>query len=196
MLSLRTSDRRHWCGNPSLPSPRTAIVLSFRASAHTGVGIRSPAPAPQARQFFLPLPPAVTFLSIAKERRERTPPKPTVLDSLGALRPAANLPYVPRVIAFPVCRCRSKGLCHHSLPLPLRCRCPVPRQQLPPLSPYRGTPRPNATTPLRTVIPSQPAGWRGNPYSPKAPSEGFIYCCGAARRTYLLRCKAPAKGAI
>ena len=29
--------------------------------------------------------------------------------------------------------------------------------------------------------------------SPKAPSGGFIYCCGAARRTYLLRCKAPQK---
>ena len=105
---------------------------------------------------FYVLPPAVTFLSIAKERRERTPPKPTVLDSLGALRPAANLPYVPRVIAFPVCRCRSKGLCHHSLPLPLRCRCPVPRQQLSPLPPYRGTPHP-------TQPPSLELSFRASP---------------------------------
>ena len=27
-------------------------------------------------------------------------------------------------------RCRSKGLCPHSFPLPLRCRCPVPRSGL------------------------------------------------------------------
>ncbi len=42
LLSLRTSDRCHWCGNPFPFSLRTAIVLSFRASPQTGVGIRFP----------------------------------------------------------------------------------------------------------------------------------------------------------
>ena len=51
-----------------IPTQPPSLELSFRASAHTGVAIRSPIPAPQARHPFLRLPPAVTFLSIAKER--------------------------------------------------------------------------------------------------------------------------------
>ena len=129
----------HWCGNPSPPSPR-----------------------PQARHPFLPLPPAGYFCH-QRQKYPKPPLETTFQDFLGALRPAANLPYVSRAIAFPVCHCPSKGLCHHSLPLPLRCRCPVPRQQLPPLPPYRGTPHPNATSLVRTVIPSQRSHWRGNP---------------------------------
>ena len=85
LLSLRTSDQRHWCGNPS-PRPatlrlalflslrtsdrvtgvairslvlRTAIELSFRASAHTGVGIRPPPPPRQnSSSFIVQRPPA------------------------------------------------------------------------------------------------------------------------------------------
>ena len=112
---------------------------------------------------FYVLPPAGYFCH-QRQKYPKTPLETTFQDFLGALRPVSNLPHVPRVIAFPVCRCRSKGLCHHSFPLPLRCRCPVPRQQRPPLPPYRGTPHPNATSLVRTVIPSQPAGWRGNPF--------------------------------
>ena len=129
----------HWCGNLFPPSPR-----------------------PQARQpLFYVLPPAGYFCH-QRQKYPKTPLETTFQDFLGALRPVSNLPHVPRVIGFSVCRCRSKGLCHHSFPLPLRCRCPLPRQPLPPLPPYRGTPHPNATTLVRTVIPSQSADWRGN----------------------------------
>ena len=151
----------------SVPRAAGADTLSFRASPQTGVGIRSLnsspfiEPPPSGGGFYV-LPPAGYFC-LQRQKYPKTPLETTFQDFLGALRPAANLPYVPRVIGFPVYRCRSKGLCHHSFPLPLRCRCPVPRQQLPPLPPYRGTPHPNATTLVRTVIPSQPAGWRGNP---------------------------------
>ena len=125
-LSLRTSDRCHWCGNPSPSSLRTAIVLSFRASPQTGVGIHSPVPAPQARKAFLYLPPAGYFC-LQRQKYPKTPLETTFQDFLSALCPAANLLHVPRVIALPVCRCPSKGLCHHSFPLPLRCRCLLPR---------------------------------------------------------------------
>lgn len=57
----------------------------------------------------------------------KTPLETTFQDFLSALCPVSNLPHVPRVIGFPVYRCRSKGLCHHSFPLPLRCRCLLPR---------------------------------------------------------------------
>ena len=148
LLSLRTSDRCHWCGNPRPSSFRTGIVLSFRASPQTGVAIRPLNSSP----FIEPPPSGGGLLRAASGGVLLSPatkyPKPpletTFQDFLSALRPAANLLHVSRAIAFPVCRCRSKGLCHHSFPLPLRCRCPLPRQPLPPLPPYRGTPRSRA----------------------------------------------------
>ena len=162
----------HWCGNPRPPSPR-----------------------PQAREPFLYLPPAGYFCH-QRQKYPKTPLETTLQDFLSALRPAANLPYISRALAFPVFRCPSKGLCPHSFPLPLRCRCPLPQQQSLPLPPYRGTPHPNATSLVRTVIPSQPAGWRGNPHSPKAPSGGFEQCsrCNAPHLPFAVRCTA--KGAI
>ena len=48
-VSLRASDRRHWCGNP----------------------------------YPCITPPAAPFLSAAKEREKRTPPKPMVLESFS-----------------------------------------------------------------------------------------------------------------
>ena len=152
LLSFRASDRCHWCGNPS-PRPatlrlalflslrtsdrvtgvairslvlRTAIELSFRASAHTGVGIRSPVPAPAGAEPFLKLPPAGYFC-LQRQKYPKTPLETTFQDFLSALCSVINLPYVPRAIGFSVYRCLSKGLCHHSFPLPLRCRCLLPR---------------------------------------------------------------------
>ena len=95
LLSLRTSDRRHWCGNP-FPAPAGAAPL-------------------------LQLPPAGYFCH-QRQKYPKTPLETTFQDFLSAPRSVINLPYVPRVIAFPVYRCRSKGLCHHSFPLSLRCR--------------------------------------------------------------------------
>ena len=87
----------------------------------------SPVPAPQARQpLFYVLPPAGYFCH-QRQKYPKTPLETTFQDFLGALRPVSNLTYVPRVIEFSVYRCLSKGLCLHSFPLPLRCRCPVPR---------------------------------------------------------------------
>ena len=75
---------------------------------------------------FYVLPPAGYFCH-QRQKYPKTPLETTFQDFLGALCSVINFPYIPRVIAFPVCRCPSKGLCHHSFPLPLRCRCPVPR---------------------------------------------------------------------
>ena len=84
-----------------------------------------PAPAGAATPFYV-LPPAGYFCH-QRQKYPKTPLETTFQDFLSALCVAANLPYVPRAIGFSVCRCRLKGLCHHSFPLPLRCRCPVPR---------------------------------------------------------------------
>ena len=79
-----------------------------------------------ARHPFLSLPPAGYFCH-QRQKYPKTPLETTFQDFLGALRPAANLLHASRAIAFPAYRCPSKGLCHHSFPLSLRCRCPVPR---------------------------------------------------------------------
>ena len=117
------------------------------------------------------LPPAGYFC-LQRQKYPKTPLETTFQDFLGALCPAANLSYFPRTIALPVCRCPSKGLCHHSFPLSLRCRCLLPRQPLPPLPPYRGIPHP-------TQPPSLELSFRASPQTgvgirpPKAPSGGF-----------------------
>ena len=68
-------------------------------------------------------PGASSFLSSLKESYQRKPLETTFQDFLSALCPVSNLPHVPRVIGFPVYRCRSKGLCLRSparrLPRPL-----------------------------------------------------------------------------
>ena len=98
----------------------------------------SPSPRPQARHpLFYVLPPAGYFCH-QRQKYPKTPLETTFQDFLGALCSVINFPYIPRVIAFPVCRCPSKGLCHHSFPLPLRCRCLLPREELSPLPSYRG----------------------------------------------------------
>ena len=182
-----------------LPSLRTAPLLSFRTSPQTGVGIRSPVPAPAgAATPFYVLPPAGYFCH-QRQKYPKTPLETTFQDFLSALCPAPNFPYVPRVIAFPVYRCLSKGLCHHSFPLSLRCRCLLPRQPLPPLPPYRGSETRDAdshvapllgmtiqegfcllslqTTLDVPVIASQCSHWRGNPFSPRPPRNPFFTCC-------------------
>ena len=83
-------------------------------------------PAPAAEPLFYVLPPAGYFC-LQRQKYPKTPLETTFQDFLSALRHVPNPPYVPRVIAVSVCRCRSKGLCHHSFPLPLRCRCLLPR---------------------------------------------------------------------
>ena len=93
LLSLRTSDRCHWCGNPFSPRRR------------------------RGTPFYL-LPPAGYFC-LQRQKYPKTPLETTFQDFLSALRPAANLLHASRAIGFPVCRCPSKGLCHHSFPLPL-----------------------------------------------------------------------------
>ena len=153
------------------------MLLSLRTSAHTGAGIRSSVPAPQARHPFLRLPPAGYFCH-QRQKYPKTPLETTFQDFLSALRPVSNLTHVPRAIGFSVYRCPSKGLCRHSFPLPLRCRCPLPRQERSPLPPYRGTLHPNSATLVRTVIPSQSADWRGNPFPPKPP-PGALYIVAA-----------------
>ena len=75
---------------------------------------------------FYVLPPAGYFCH-QRQKYPKTPLETTFQDFLGALRPAANLLHASRAIGFPVRRCRSKGLCHHSFPLSLCCRCLLPR---------------------------------------------------------------------
>ena len=102
-LSFLASDRRHWRGNPF------------------------PCPCPRRRgNLFYVLPPAGCFCH-QRQKYPKTPLETTFQDFLGALCPVPNLLHASRAIAFPVCRCPSKGLCHHSFPLPLRCRCLLPR---------------------------------------------------------------------
>ena len=77
-------------GNPHPPSPRPPCLKGAgTAKAVTGGYISAP------HSLCPKMPPAAPFLSPAKEREERTPPKPMVLDSLrghgtgsiGALQP-------------------------------------------------------------------------------------------------------------
>ena len=137
------------------------------------------------------MPPAGYFC-LQRQKYPKTPLETTFQDFLSALRPVSNLPHVPRAIAFPVFRCPSKGLCRHSFPLPLRCRCLLPRQPLPPLPPYRGTPHPTQPPSLELSFQASPqAGVGIRP--PKAPSGALYIVRGATRRTYLVRCSAPHK---
>lgn len=116
-----------------VPRPRAAgaDTLLFRASPQAGVGIRSL----NSSSFIEPPPSGGGLLRVASggvllspaTKVPKTPLETTFQDFLSALCPVSNLPHVPRVIGFPVYRCRSKGLCHHSFPLPLRCRCLLPR---------------------------------------------------------------------
>ena len=92
----------------------------------TGVAIRLSRPRAAGAESLLPLPPAGYFCH-QRQKYPKTPLETTFQDFLSALRPVSNLTHVPRAIGFSVYRCRSKGLCPHSFPPPLRCRCPVPR---------------------------------------------------------------------
>ena len=137
-----------WQSASPVPAPAGADTPSFRASAHTGVAIRSLNSSPfidprHPAGVFYVLPPAGYFC-LQRQKYPKTPLETTFQDFLSALCPVPNLPHVSRAIAFPVCRCPSKGPCHHSFPLSLRCRCPVPRQQLPLSTAVRGTPRSRA----------------------------------------------------
>ena len=141
-LSLRTRPRCSCHCEPvtdvtgvaiRVPRPRAAgaDTLLFRASPQAGVGIRSL----NSSSFIEPPPSGGGLLRVASggvllspaTKVPKTPLETTFQDFLSALCPVSNLPHVPRVIGFPVYRCRSKGLCHHSFPLPLRCRCLLPR---------------------------------------------------------------------
>ena len=103
----------HIMFNAAQDAQRVAKLFIIRCPRHPAGGL-------------FVLPPAGYFCH-QRQKYPKTPLETTFQDFLGALCSVINLPYVPRVIAFPAYRCRSKGLCHHSFPLSLRCRCPVPR---------------------------------------------------------------------
>ena len=184
----------HWCGNPRpLPvSDCHSVVIANQSADWRG----NPSPRPQARQpFFYMLPPAGYFCH-QRQKYPKTPLETTFQDFLSALRPVSNLTHVPRAIGFSVYRCRSKGLCHHSFPLSLRCRCPLPRQPLPPLPPYRGTSIPTQPPSLElSFLASDRCHWRGNPFPQKPPPGLYILLRrNAPHLPFAVRCTA--KGAI
>ena len=98
-LSLRTSDRCHWRGNPRPPSPRRRRGHPVIPRQSAGWRGNPFSPRPQAREPFLYLPPAGYFC-LQRQKYQKTPLETTFQDFLGALRPVSNLPHVPRVIGF------------------------------------------------------------------------------------------------
>ena len=147
---------------------RTVIANHPRCSCHCEPVTVSlvwqsvpPSPRPQARQpFFYVLPPAGYFCH-QRQKYPKTPLETTFQDFLGALCPVPNPPYVPRVIGFSRVPLSVKRTvppqlsATASLPLPVATVGAFPSTAVP------GYFHPNATALVRTVIPSQSAGWRG-----------------------------------
>ena len=125
------------------------LSLSFRASAHTGVGIRSPRP--QARNS--PLPPSAREVSRPLTVTQGLSHGRGIPRVLVLLRSTAQNPAPTHVYR----RSFRRGRCPHRPAAPAGAETPASLSQ--------GPMRP------RPVIPSQCSHWRGNPFPAPAGAE-------------------------
>ncbi len=180
--------------NPITPAPSPVfprspnVPIIARQCSHWRGNLFPPSPRPQARQpLFYVLPPAGYFCH-QRQKYPKTPLETTFQDFLGALRPAANLPYASRVIAVPVYRCRSRDCATTAF----RCRfaaaarChgrsfPLYRRNLERISPFRHA------APVRACH-SEPArrlARQSVPPSPRPQARQPLFTCCLRRGTFV-----------